>query len=72
MVGDVAVEIPAIQTDVVANNIRIVVGAIYAVCSLIQFIMIKFVYPLTKEKVEEMNKQLGRVNEVDVFQQQED
>ena len=72
MIGDVEVEIPAIQTDEVANNIRLVIGIVYLVCSLIQFIMIKFVYPLTKQKVEEMNKQLGRVNEVEIFQQQED
>ena len=33
---------------------------------LVQFAMIKFVYPLTKEKVAEMNQKLGRTNEVDV------
>ena len=43
------------------------IGAIYAVCSFVQFAMIKFVYPLTKEKVAEMNQRLGRTNKVDII-----
>ena len=58
----------SVQTPIVANRIRMLIGGIYAVCSLAQFLMIKFVYPLTKDKVEEMNKKLGRTNEVDLVQ----
>ena len=65
-------EVPAIQTPVVANRIRIVVGAVYCFCSLVQFVMIAFVFPLTKKKVEEMNVKLGRVNEVKIDLNQED
>lgn len=54
-------EVPAIQTAVVANRIRIVVGAVYCFCSLVQFIMIAFVFPLSKKKVKEMNYKLGRI-----------
>lgn len=66
------VEIPAVQTPDVANKIRLVVGAVYCVCSLIQFVMIKFVYPLTKEKVTEMNLKLGRNNDELIGQKEED
>lgn len=66
------VEIPAVQTPDVANRIRLVIGAVYCVCSLIQFIMIKFVYPLTKEKVTEMNLKLGRNNDELIGQKEED
>ena len=66
------VEIPSVQTPIVANRIRLLIGGVYCVCSLVQFIMLKFAYPLTKEKVDEMNIKLGRVNEVDVYAQQED
>ena len=65
------VEIPCVQTPTVANRIRLLIGAVYCVCSLIQFIMIKYVYPLTKDKVEDMNIKLGRVNEVDLYQQED-
>ena len=61
------VEIPCVQTPDVANRIRLLIGAVYCVCSLVQFIMLKFVYPLSKDKVDEMNIKLGRVNEVDLF-----
>ena len=71
LIGDVIVDIPAIQTDEVANNIRLVIGIVYCVCSLVQFIMIKYVYPLSKDKVEEMNAALGRTNEVDIYQQED-
>ena len=66
MVGDMKIEMPAIQTPEVANRIRLLVGGVYLVCSLVQFVMIKWVYPLTKEKVAEMNEKLGRTNEVKV------
>ena len=56
----------SVQTPIVANRIRMLIGGIYAVCSLVQFLMIKFVYPLTKEKVAEMNQKLGRTNNVDI------
>lgn len=59
------VEIPSVQTPEVANNIRLVIGAIYAICSAIQFVMIKFVYPLSKDKVDEMAKALGRENTIE-------
>ena len=71
-IGDVIVEIPAIQTDEVANRIRLLIGVVYAVCSLVQFVMIKFVFPLTKEKVAEMNLKLGRTNELKVELNTED
>ena len=61
------VEIPSFQTADVANNIRLLIGGVYLVCCVVQFVMLKFVYPLTKGKVEEMNIKLGRANEVDVF-----
>ena len=59
-------EIPSFQTSEVANRIRILIGIVYCVCSLVQFVMIKFVYQLTKDKVDEMNRKLGRSNEVKV------
>ena len=54
----------SVQTPVVANRIRLLIGAFYCICSLVQFVMIKFVYPLSKSEVEEMNRKLGRTNEV--------
>ena len=66
------VEIPSIQTPEVANRIRLLIGGVYLVCSLVQFIMIKYVYPLTKEKVAEMNAALGRENNDLIGAQMED
>ena len=66
------VEIPCVQTPEVANNIRIMIGVVYCVCSLVQFVMIKFVYPLTKDKVTELNIALGRNNDELIGQQGED
>lgn len=60
------IEIPSVQTPEVANKIRMLIGALYCICSLIQFVLIKFLYPLSKKKVIEMNEALGRNNEVDV------
>ena len=51
------------QTPEVANNIRILIGAVQFVCCLGQFLCIMFVYNLNKQKVDEMQVQLGRVND---------
>ena len=53
------------QTPEVANNVRIMVGLIYGICCLAQWICIKFVYNLGKKEVEEMQIKLGRVNKID-------
>ena len=66
--GEVSINQPA---DI-ANNVRIMIGLIYGICCLAQYLSIKFVYNLDKETVRDMQVKLGRVNEVDVFAQQED
>jgi GPH family glycoside/pentoside/hexuronide:cation symporter len=65
-------EVSINQTPGVANNVRIMIGLIYGICCLAQYLSIKFVYNLDKETVADMQVKLGRVNEVDVFAQQED
>ena len=53
-----------IQTFDVANNIRIMIGVIFTVCCLAQFIAIQYIYNLDKKRVEDMQIALGRVNEI--------
>lgn len=61
--AELGVNIVQTQTPEVANRIRVLIGTVYFICLLVQFIMIKFVYPLDKKEVEEMNIKLGRINE---------
>ena len=51
------------QQDGVALKIRLILGAVYVVCFVAQFILLQFVYDLDKSKVEEMEKTLGRSND---------
>ena len=44
----------------VANNVRMLIGAIYLVCVLLIFLLLKFCYKLTPQKIEEINIKLGR------------
>ncbi len=44
----------------VAANIRMLVGILYFLGSFLTWAAVKFLYPLTKEKVAEMEKALGR------------
>lgn len=66
------VEIPAVQDFDVANNIRILIGVVYFICMVVQFVMIKFVYPLDKKAIEEMNAKLGRSGEIDLTANHDD
>ena len=50
------------QADGVAASIRIILGLVYIVCFVAQFVLLHFVYDLDKKKVEEMEQQLGRSN----------
>lgn len=61
-----------VQTDEVLFKIRIIVGAVYFVCCLVQFVMIRLVYPLNKEKVNEITVALGRNNDELIGQQGEE
>ena len=64
-------EMSIVQAPNVANNVRIMVGLIYGICCLAQWLSIKFVYNLDKETVADMQVKLGRVNEVDAFHQED-
>ena len=56
------------QEDGVALKIRIILGVVYMVCFVAQFVLLHWVYDLDKKKVEEMEAKLGRTNEVDINQ----
>lgn len=58
-------EMSITQAPDVANNVRIMVGLIYGICCLAQYISIKYIYNLGKKEVEEMQIALGRVNKID-------
>ena len=51
------------QADGVALKIRLILGAVYVVCFIAQFLLLQFVYDLDRSKVEEMEKVLGRSND---------
>ena len=51
------------QADGVSFKIRLILGAVYLVCFIAQFVLLQFVYDLDKKKVEEMEKELGRSND---------
>ncbi len=51
------------QVDGVAFKIRMILGGVYLVCFILQFVLLQFVYDLDKNKVEEMEKELGRSND---------
>ena len=46
-----------------ANRIRLLVGSIYAICTLSMFLVLKFFYTLDKKEIIEINKALGRHKE---------
>ena len=46
----------------VANNVRILIGVVYAVCVLLQYVFLRFVYNLDKNATIEMETKLGRIN----------
>ncbi len=46
----------------VARNVLILIGLVYAVCVAAQYICLRFLYPLDKNKTLELEKKLGRSN----------
>lgn len=58
-------ELGAEQAAGVNTNIRILLGIVYIVSFLVQFLLLLFVYNLSKKKVAEMVHTLGRENTVD-------
>ncbi len=58
-------ELGAEQAAGVNTNIRILLGIAYIVSFLVQFLLLLFVYNLSKKKVAEMVHTLGRENTVD-------
>lgn len=50
------------QSVDVARNVWILIGLVYAVCVAAQYICLRFVYPLDKNKTLELEKKLGRSN----------
>ena len=46
----------------ISAKIRLILGLVYVVCFVAQFVLLHFVYDLDKKKVEEMEQQLGRSN----------
>lgn len=50
------------QSVDVARNVLILIGLVYAVCVAAQYICLRFVYPLDKNKTLELEKKLGRSN----------
>ena len=50
------------QSAGVAQNVRIVLGAVYLICFVGQFALLQWVYNLDKKKVEEIEATLGRSN----------
>ena len=50
------------QSVDVARNVLILIGLEYAVCVAAQYICLRFVYPLDKNKTLELEKKLGRSN----------
>ena len=57
-------EMSIIQEFPIANNVRVMVGLIYGICCLVQWVSIKYIYNLGKKEVEEMQIKLGRVNDI--------
>ena len=53
------------QPEGVNSNIRILLGIVYVVCFLAQFVLLLFVYNINKKKVQEMAKTLGRENTIE-------
>lgn len=50
------------QADGVAQKVRIVLGIVYLVCFIGQFVLLHWVYNLDKKTVDEMEETLGRSN----------
>lgn len=50
------------QPTEVANNVRILIGLVYAVCMLLQFVCLKFIYNLDKNATLEMEAKMGHTN----------
>ena len=58
-------ELQEAQPVGVNSNIRILLGIVYVVCFVVQFILLLFVYNLDKKKVQEMAQTLGRENTIE-------
>ena len=52
-----------IQDASVAPKVRLILGLVYVVCFLLQFVLLQFVYNLDKKTVAEMEVTLGRNND---------
>ena len=53
------------QPKGVNSNIRILLGIVYVVCFVAQFVLLLFVYNIDKKKVQEMAQTLGRENTIE-------
>ena len=53
------------QPEGVNSNIRILLGIVYVVCFVAQFVLLLFVYNIDKKKVQEMAQTLGRENTIE-------
>ena len=60
--------IPELETNQAAGvntNIRLLLGIVYIVAFVAQFVLLNFVYDLSKKKVAEMAETLGRINTIE-------
>ena len=66
LIGFVSAEngVTPVQTPETVQNIKVMIGLVYAICCLFVFISIVFIYNISKEKVKEMQIKLGRVNDI--------
>ena len=66
LIGFVSAEngVTPVQTPETVQNIKIMIGLVYAICCLFVFVSIVFIYNISKEKVKEMQIKLGRVNDI--------
>ena len=58
-------ELQEAQPVGVNSNIRILLGIVYIVCFVAQFVLLLFVYNIDKKKVQEMAQTLGRENTIE-------
>lgn len=52
-----------VQDPSVAPKVRLILGLVYIVCFVVQFVLLQFVYNLDKKTVAEMEVKLGRNND---------
>lgn len=50
------------QPMAIANNVRILIGIVYTVCMVLQFVFLRFVYNLDKNATLDMEAKLGHIN----------